>query len=290
MYINLEQIGVHKASTIILEDFKWIFREQPISDFGIDAHIEIVEESKPTGKLLGLQIKSGDSYFKYSYDEGFYFYGDKKHLEYWLNHSLPVILIIYNPSEDKCYWQHIKYQNISETDSGWKTFIKYSQIFDKKAKEYIYNLLLRESDEVIRFKQLIFNIDLIEYLENGNRIYIYTEDYINKSYKRGITKIILINDKENETVEKEWFGFHGPVDIEDIIYFYFPWADFEIDYDFYSENFDEENVKSMFGIINYNEIYPYDILTGEVACYRFRLGINSLGKSFLNVMSYIYSK
>jgi len=126
-------------------------------------------------------------------------------------------------------------------------------------------------------------------LENGNKISVYTEDYCNKSYKRGNTKIILIDNEDNETIEKEWFGFHGLVEVEDIMYFYFPWADFELDQDFYSENFNKDNVESMFGIIDYKGIYPYDVLACEVACYRFKLKINSLGKSFLNVISYMYS-
>ena len=37
-----ERIGVFSIAKIFVEDFEWIFREQPINDFGIDAFVEII--------------------------------------------------------------------------------------------------------------------------------------------------------------------------------------------------------------------------------------------------------
>ncbi|MFH1829503.1 MAG: DUF4365 domain-containing protein [Pseudomonadota bacterium] len=59
-----ERIGVHKFALTILEKFNWLEREQPIADYGIDLHVEIVEDGKPTGMLYAIQIKSGKSYLK----------------------------------------------------------------------------------------------------------------------------------------------------------------------------------------------------------------------------------
>ena len=39
----IERIGVHQVALTFLQKFEWIEREQPISDFGIDMHIEIVQ-------------------------------------------------------------------------------------------------------------------------------------------------------------------------------------------------------------------------------------------------------
>src|SRR5216683_1096782 len=41
----------------------WLFREQTTHDYGIDAHVEIVVDKRPTGKLIALQIKAGTSFF-----------------------------------------------------------------------------------------------------------------------------------------------------------------------------------------------------------------------------------
>jgi hypothetical protein len=66
-YDNTEQLGIIEAYKIFVGDFKWIFREQPIVDMGINAHIEIVDDGNPSGKLIALQIKTGESYF---YEKG----------------------------------------------------------------------------------------------------------------------------------------------------------------------------------------------------------------------------
>ena len=42
--------GLYAVGSIVSEELRWIFREQPVEDYGIDAHIEICEEGKPTGR------------------------------------------------------------------------------------------------------------------------------------------------------------------------------------------------------------------------------------------------
>ena len=61
--MSVERIGVSSVEKII-NQMGMIFREQPVDDYGIDAQIEIVENKCATGKLIAVQIKSGNSYFK----------------------------------------------------------------------------------------------------------------------------------------------------------------------------------------------------------------------------------
>lgn len=57
-----ERIGVYYAG-YVFSLAGIIFRETPNTDVGIDAQIELVDEQgNATGKLAGLQIKSGDSF------------------------------------------------------------------------------------------------------------------------------------------------------------------------------------------------------------------------------------
>lgn len=84
------RIGINAVEAIFLE-MGWIFREQPTSDFGVDAQAEIKVGKQATGRLIALQIKSGASYFK-KRGENFVYYGSREHLDYWTNHSLPVFL------------------------------------------------------------------------------------------------------------------------------------------------------------------------------------------------------
>ena len=53
------------------------WREQYVADFGVDAHIEVVvDDYKPTGKLFGVQVKTGPSYFRGT-GETIHFYATK---------------------------------------------------------------------------------------------------------------------------------------------------------------------------------------------------------------------
>ena len=60
---STERIGISSVQ-LLFEKIGYIFREQPVSDFGIDAHIEVVQENVVTSKLIAAQIKSGVSWFK----------------------------------------------------------------------------------------------------------------------------------------------------------------------------------------------------------------------------------
>lgn len=53
------RVGIALAA---FESLDFAFREQSESDYGIDAHAELIESEQPTGRLLGLQLKSGPSY------------------------------------------------------------------------------------------------------------------------------------------------------------------------------------------------------------------------------------
>jgi len=121
-----DRIGV----SIVEEQFSscgYIFREQPIVDCGIDAQIETVDGDNATGSLIALQIKSGRSWFKEEVDNDYIFRGDNDHLSYWLDHSLPVLIILCNTESRECFWQSITKDNIVKTKKAWKISIPKTQ-------------------------------------------------------------------------------------------------------------------------------------------------------------------
>ena len=59
---NIGRQGVYKCASKF-EELGFMFREQPIGDYGIDAIIETKDNNYLSGKLIAVQIKSGDSYF-----------------------------------------------------------------------------------------------------------------------------------------------------------------------------------------------------------------------------------
>jgi hypothetical protein len=77
------------------------------TDIGIDGFIEFVENEVATGQLIAVQVKSGDSYLNSKKDE-FVLSVSEKHLSYWNDFSIPVVLIFYSPTLDKSAYIEIK--------------------------------------------------------------------------------------------------------------------------------------------------------------------------------------
>lgn len=130
------RIGV-AGTELIFNRLGWIFREQPIEDYGIDAHIEIVENGKATGKLIALQIKCGNSWFQETTENEIVFRGKAKHLEYWLEHSLPVLVILYNDQKDYAYWQVVNKNTVQNTGKDWKILIPFEHKVNESSKTQI---------------------------------------------------------------------------------------------------------------------------------------------------------
>ena len=55
--------GAAAVNRLFSRDLKWIFREVPKRDDGVDAQVEVCRDRIVTSRLLALQIKAGESYF-----------------------------------------------------------------------------------------------------------------------------------------------------------------------------------------------------------------------------------
>ena len=126
--------GVHEVG-LVISRMKWIFRDQPVSDTGIDGHIEPCDKNGyATGRLVGCQVKSGPSYFEEESSSGFVYRGDAEHLAYWMGHSLPVIIILRDEETGDCYWHVVNEKTVTRTGKGWKVEVPRSQILGEAAK------------------------------------------------------------------------------------------------------------------------------------------------------------
>lgn len=72
------------------------------NDIGNDAYVEFVVEENATGCCVALQIKSGSSYRDAS--NRFTFQADRHHFEYWTTHSLPVLVVFFDPATQSAAW------------------------------------------------------------------------------------------------------------------------------------------------------------------------------------------
>lgn len=145
-YSSIERIGVNSIERIIIEDLKWIFREQAIVDVGIDAMIEVVKEGNPTGRFIAAQIKSGKGNF-HSNDKSFTYYASDIHYEYWTNCNLPVIIIGYIPEDSSAYWEILAPEKFIRTKRQWKIEISKKQNLSAKSENRL--LMLAGFPEII---------------------------------------------------------------------------------------------------------------------------------------------
>jgi Domain of unknown function (DUF4365) len=131
---RMASVGVARVGLAVQRDLGWLFREQPTEDYGIDAQVEVVDGETVRGKLLAIQIKSGKSLFREPGPGGWWFRPDAKHVRYWMNHSLPVAVILYHPETDTCYWQLVNANTLVMTPKGgWKLLIPEAQVLDTSA-------------------------------------------------------------------------------------------------------------------------------------------------------------
>ncbi|GGL51532.1 DUF4365 domain-containing protein [Planomonospora parontospora] len=145
-------VAVHHA---VLNELNWVFREQSDEDYGIDAHIEIVAQGDQhelvTGQLIGAQIKGGPTQIRAATDrEGWYFYSTKlRQLNYWLGHSLPIIVIVYDQDTAACYWQAVTNATVQRTKKGFKIFIPKAQRLGASSREALEDLARRRGQHAL---------------------------------------------------------------------------------------------------------------------------------------------
>lgn len=243
--------GVNAVERIFLEEFGWLFREQPISDWGIDAHVEVADKAKPSGRLLALQIKSGVSYFK-ERAGNWVFYGDYKHEHYWLNHSLPVILVLHDPDQKVTVWQRFDPGKVTKHEKSWSIEIPKTQILNAEAKAE----LERGVSDISAYRRLRLSFDQPLMREMKDRVtFLKVEEWVNKSlnFRRAL---VVFDDIENEPAHELNMGLPAP-SINRFMAVVFPWLDFS-----YAED-------------------TTQIHAGEFAEHRLRIQLNDLAKAQL---------
>ena len=123
------------------EALGFAFRVQHDEDYGVDAHAELIEDERPTGRLLGIQLKSGPSYFKESQGDSYVFRVDSQHVEYWFDHCLPVLICLCDVDAGQVYWQAVDAETATSTGKGFKILIPMSQKLDSNSEANLRNLL-----------------------------------------------------------------------------------------------------------------------------------------------------
>lgn len=304
-----ERIGVHYCG-IVAEENGWMFREQPINDIGIDAHMERVDRIGKSKQLLALQIKAGASWFKEKKD-GFVFFRDinERQYNYWTMNSLPCIVVLYNPENKMLIWQKLTKETIKRTkDGNGKGFfvkVPISQVFlDETSNDKLLSLT-NLPEHVTNYNFLLSQKSFMQIIQNGGIIKLHSLEWINKCSGRGQTELIISDgDKTEKYSYPYWFPYTPYTAVFPKL---FPWADFSADEEFYANDdetiwhdlhcvYDEEDGEWLVVGDSFEEfrkkLSPMRIIehSGEVAEYMLKLDLNELGKSFLVVDDFVSKK
>ncbi|GAB2916189.1 hypothetical protein GCM10027093_63390 [Paraburkholderia jirisanensis] len=292
-----EQIGVNAVQGICLNELGWIFREQPVIDMGIDAQIELVQEGNPTGKLVAVQIKTGPSHVRET-DSAYVFRGRLTHLDYWTNHSLPVLLILHLPEATGTFWVHVDGDHITRTGKSWTIEIPKANRFGV-ASMHALSAVFDGSPAQQRMRRLAINEPLMRHIKGGGKVSIELEHWINKGLGRSPVQVYVYDDDGNETLQQDWgvtYTGYKPKALAEAL---FPWAVAYVDEDFYEQNEDEEDADAAFLRVSAiadgyyppqrdpKDVYPYTNSGGEVDHYRLQLFLNSLGEAYLVMAKYL---
>lgn len=137
------KIGVDAVTSLVSNELGWLFRQNhQENDYGIDGYIDVVlEDGSVTGQSIAVQIKTGKSFFEAKTSAGYVFSGDMKHLNYYLNHDIPIIIIICMPETSKCYWEVFAPEKTERTKSNWKLVIPFGNQFNNSSKKALLALV-----------------------------------------------------------------------------------------------------------------------------------------------------
>lgn len=293
-------VGVTRTKLAVEEELGWLFREQPTEDYGIDAHVELVDDDQVLGRLLGLQIKSGNSWFREPGPNGWWFRPKPKHVRYWVRHSLPVVVVLYHSGSRRCYWQVVNNETLVPIgDNRWKLLVPKSRRLDHRAAS-----LLRDAAEgdpyELRLRELRLSRPWMEMLQEGMRLVIDIEEWVNKTSGRGSITLGIDNEDGNDpTPLASWGVFLGLNSYADAVPALFPWAEVDLheetydeaDHDQWEEEcvvYDEGDRLEMESFADWTstrprELRPFANGAGEVDYWRMELSLNELGRSFMIV-------
>lgn len=301
-----ERIGINHCGEIA-EKMNWMFREQPVNDVGIDAHMELVDSTGKCKQLLALQIKSGESWFKERNRDRIIFRDiNERQYFYWTTNSLPCIVVLYNPIDNTCIWQKLTDETIKKTKGGTgKGFyveVPLKQIFlnDLSNKQLLFFTNLPEL--VLNYNFLLSQKEFMQIIKDGGEVKLHSSEWVNKGSGKGEIELIVNEGNTNQVFSYPyWFPFTSYTEVFPKL---FPWADFTVDQEFYEEYdfslwqelncyYDKEDkdwivVGDSFKAFR-EKLAPIRSVdrSGEVAEYMLLLSLNDLGESFLKVNEFV---
>lgn len=293
-YNSTDRLGVVEVEKIFLQ-FNWIPRTILQTDVGIDMTVEICKNGNPIGKFIGVQIKTGVRYFKEKSGNSIVFRSDKTHIYYWINNSLPILIVLHNVNNKTTIWQVINKQTVEPTGNNFKIKIPISNVLEKRFADIIERLT--ETPPLLnKFQKLLLDKPIINMLKKGEKVVVEFDRWVNKSSGRADVKVYHViqdkdfeENKELEQIQLSEFSAIGIHSYQSLFYFY-PWADFKLDESFYKtfSDYDEDEMPGYQLVFIDDRFNGYKLpiipfhCNGEISSYRLAMSLNDYGHSFID--------
>ena len=141
-------MGEHFFVYKIMEMFNWPCRLYGI-DLGIDAEIEILDnENRTTGRIIKVQIKSTTEKEESNTPV---IYVDDRHVTYWKNLTLPLIVCCVDLYNKKIYWKQIeKSESYDSKGVSKKIIYNDKDILDITSKDDLISLIDSKSLDIFQ--------------------------------------------------------------------------------------------------------------------------------------------
>ncbi|MBI9069642.1 MAG: DUF4365 and DUF1817 domain-containing protein [Salinivirgaceae bacterium] len=207
--------GLNILTKIVENELGWIVRpNHQEDDFGIDAFIDIIIDGYVTGKSIAIQIKSGNSYLKALNNENWNFKGDRKHLNYYLNHDIPVLIVLVDVDNEIAYWEICKVEYVDLHEKTWTLPIPKIQRIRSGQKEEILNHVPKTVDYVSQLDEYWKGNKLLS--DSGRLLIFVGRDDINDLNYQPLIELIsrICSNKYHfskfrENIEIGIHGFDG---------------------------------------------------------------------------------
>jgi hypothetical protein len=218
-----------------------------------------------------------------------------------------VILVLCDLEGEICYWEYVTEDKIESTDKGWKIIVPEAQRLFEKSSAKLRSIAMSQGEYSARYNSLVFAKPWLSALQNGDRVIVEAEEWVNKSSGKGSLRIKIIDEASGEErVDQDWPTTYFPMmPYERVFQQLFPWASISVDDDFYYD-YEKSGFVDEWGLWD-PEDHRYYVTQdfrewrerkpeiraysddGEVASYRLELALNELGKAFLILDKYLRS-
>jgi len=135
-----EQVGSTGATLVkaAFERLGWGVAVNPEHDLGTDMFVMARDERRfDLGQVVGVQVKSGRrKYFRYPSRcrgavVGWWFRDDDRaHVDAWLSHALPHLIVLHDPVSEQSYWVHVTQDAVVPTGKGAKILVPVENTID----------------------------------------------------------------------------------------------------------------------------------------------------------------